>query len=824
MHCMLVASKLILCVLCSRLCLTKPRDRAEEKLPRKTRADISMEATRSSQSVKLGQERHQDTDRLCKSFPYRARETRGASLDQKVTAMVQPCNQDKSRKQQTIKSPESKVPCSFGSLPVLNPERLHTAKARAKKAIKMHKIFSVQGPYPVIRAALRARGWVEQRTNPNQRAHRRHRDEGKASSNDTGDDDEDNSDDVEQEQDEDRLHDLMSHLVRNEVVYFYWTSRRDIINASSLQKKEIFNHFVQAGSFSTKVGLCVNLRNLHWFDSDPDTFFPRCYRLGAKDEKHDFIEDFKRTACTSLLKYIVERVQAVHAQTTATDRGFALSAATTCNRPVVLSQMIDIAVKVCQEFLESLEHNDIDKSLDMQQVISKQEWTEFIDSYYLVVHGGAEVEVSDDLVPTCKAMLQRLEKVSPQLDIEGIHNIWIIKPGAKSRGRGIKCFKRLDQILRIVDGDSTPLMEDKWVVQKYLERPFLVHGTKFDMRQWFLVTDWNPLTVWFYKKCYLRFSTQPYSLDKLDRSVHLCNNSIQKHLRPSRQRHQGIPADNMWSDDQFRTFLSSQGQEAQWQAVVVPGMKKAVIHTLQTTQDLMNSRKNIFELYGADFMLGCDFHPWLIEINVSPTMARSTPVTDRLCDAVQEDTLRVVLDRRADCTANTGDFELIYKEEVIKVPQYVGQNLLVKGFKMKCPCTFPPVRSSNLSALKHPVPAKEKEPATDEAKPLSKKLFADAELKTKSKCVLLPPPTFKLEPTMPEPVGTLHLPMTVNKSIHLPIAAHAHSVILNNRNSESKFYSKNKQLCSIEKQSASLPLEINVTKQSAQAASSKFSC
>ncbi|XP_028262490.1 tubulin monoglycylase TTLL3-like [Parambassis ranga] len=636
--------------------------------------DVSMQVTRPGQWVHQNLEGHQPTDRRFPSCP------------------------------DSASRPEVKVRRTVVTLPFIKPDRLKAAKAVTEKAVRMHKVFSIQGPYPVIRAALRARGWVEQRMHSTkQQSCRRQSEESRASSHDA-----DNTDD-EKEQDPD--HDIMSRLVRKERVYFYWTNRRDDIDTNNLHKDQITNHFAKADSFATKAGLCRNLKNLHWFDSsDPDTFFPRSYRLGDQAEKQAFIEDYRRTTCISLLKYIVERDEGVQAVWGMTISDTVYRQRHQQMRPVALSQMIHKALKVCQDFLESLEHKDIDISLDTSQTFQEEQWEEFINSYYLVLHGKAQTESSDQFVPCCKAMLQRLKEVSPQLDIDGIHNIWIIKPGAKSRGRGIKCAKRLDQILRLVDSDPTLIKESKWVVQKYVERPFLVHGTKFDVRQWFLVTDWNPLTVWFYKNCYLRFSTQCYSLDTLDRSVHLCNNSIQKHLTPSQQRHSGIPVDNMWSDDQFRTFLSGQGQEAQWETVVVPGMKKAVILVLQAAQDVVESRKNSFELYGADFLLGHDLHPWLLEINISPTMAPSTPVTARLCAAVQEDTLKVVLDRRFHRSANTGDFELIYKQAAVEVPQYVGVNLLVEGNSIKRSRSLPSLRPRYRTAPKSQITTKDKAP------------------------------------------------------------------------------------------------------------------
>ncbi|XP_021493336.1 tubulin monoglycylase TTLL3 isoform X8 [Meriones unguiculatus] len=598
--------------------------------------------------------------------------------------------------------------------------RLRNAKIHVERAVKQKKIFMIHGRYPVIRCLLRQRGWVEKKmvhppgTVPPPA--QKDIDSSVMGDSDATEDEEEDENELFRDtqlldfnsflefDDLEGTHALMSRMVRNETPYLIWTTRRDVLDCRLLSKDQMINHYARAGSFTTKVGLCLNLRNLPWFDeADADSFFPRCYRLGAEDDKKAFIEDFWLTAARNVLKLVVKLEGKSHSISmyAREEEAFEdIHPKKQDKRAVtVSSDLVDEALCACEEFLSSIAHKDIDKDPSAPLYFSPEGWNLFLQRYYQIIHEGAELKYLETQVQRSEDILHQLQAVVPQIEMEGDRNIWIVKPGAKSRGRGIVCMDHLEEMLKLVDCNSMMMKDGKWIVQKYIERPLLIFGTKFDLRQWFLVTDWNPLTVWFYRDSYIRFSTQPFSLKNLDNSVHLCNNSIQRHLEASSHRHPLLPLDNMWSSQRFQSHLQEVGAPNAWSNIIVPGMKAAVIHALQTSQDTVQCRKASFELYGADFVFGEDFRPWLIEINASPTMAPSTAVTARLCAGVQADTLRVVIDRRLDRSCDTGAFELIYKQPAVEVPQYVGIRLLVEGSTIKKPMSHR--RTGVRSSLPH---------------------------------------------------------------------------------------------------------------------------
>ncbi|XP_053109371.1 protein monoglycylase TTLL8 isoform X4 [Hemicordylus capensis] len=572
-------------------------------------------------------------------------------------------------------------------------DKYKLARFLTEKAIREKRIFTICGPYPIIRAALRKRGWVErkqvQKFDPQE-----HKDEGNETEHESVGKTENKTalrDEEGQSNNSSDIHDLMSRLVRNEETTFYWTIKKDAVDYYNLHIDQMLNHYARTGSFTTKIGLCLHMRNLPWYVSaNPNTFFPRCYGICMDDEKYDFIEDFRKTAASCIIKWVVN----LHISgdnhnwpcKENADKQGGTQAKDSDEKKVkeLPGELVEMACKVCEIYLGQIEHEDIDTEIDSDPVLSDREWNQFIEQYYSLIHEGAVICNADNYFAQCQNILQKIMIVNPQQGIDGIHNIWIIKPGAKSRGREIVCKNRLEDILKLVEPtDQFPIKDHKWVVQKYIETPLLIYDTKFDIRQWFLVTDWNPLTIWFYKESYLRFSTQRFSLDNLHSSIHLCNNSIQKNYMNAKDRSSQLPYHNMWSSSRFQEYLQKRGLGHIWRNIIYPSMKKILICTMRMVQDQVEPRRSSFELYGADFILGSDFKPWLIEINSSPTMYPSTPITSDLCAQVQEDTIKVVIDRKLDKNCDVGKFELLWRQSMLDLPPFNPADLFVEGIGVK---------------------------------------------------------------------------------------------------------------------------------------------
>lgn len=245
-----------------------------------------------------------------------------------------------------------------------------------------------------------------------------------------------------------------------------------------------------------------------------------------------------------------------------------------------------------------------------------------------------------DFIPETYVLPDQLDEF---LDVyQRSEYIWIVKPNALSCGRGIFFLKTIDDI---------PL-EGTTVVSRYIHKPLLIQGLKFDLRIYVLVTSFEPLRAYTYREGLVRFASKPYSCEGRhihDVYRHLTNYSVNKNA-PGFLENKEVEADNVghkWSFSALNKHLEATGYDHQlmWTRIMdllvksLLSVQPVIIHR----QRELNMRSpNCFEIYGFDVLVDEELKPWLLEVNLSPSMRAESPLDWRIKSSLLADSFNLV--------------------------------------------------------------------------------------------------------------------------------------------------------------------------------------
>lgn len=370
-----------------------------------------------------------------------------------------------------------------------------------------------------------------------------------------------------------------------------------------------FNHFPNNREITTKSGLCQNLNSVSSVDIRVETFFPRCFDLGEAKQVKAFIKDYERSALIGIVK------QALYSKQGSTrEVRQALRYA-----DFIVSQAEDMCeLRTQYSFVPDFRSEFSYSRDEVQKLLAYRPSSEILPL---------------DILQNCEAICRRAAVAYPQSEVDGTSNIWILKPGQNARGSGIRCFRDLQEVL------NSGTQVQARVIQKYIERPYLldIEGKmyKFDIRQWVLVTSWEPLELYSFDSSYLRICQEAFDLDDIENLYrHLTNYSIQKSIAKAQDA-------TVWSSKQFSDYLTARGARP-WEDVSLD-IHAVILDTVEALSEAVNSKETCFEMYGFDILLDESLKPWLLEVNLSPACSARAPWLAEMLKRMADGMLKIVL-------------------------------------------------------------------------------------------------------------------------------------------------------------------------------------
>ncbi|XP_009885348.1 PREDICTED: tubulin polyglutamylase TTLL5 [Charadrius vociferus] len=219
---------------------------------------------------------------------------------------------------------------------------------------------------------------------------------------------------------------------------------------------------------------------------------------------------------------------------------------------------------------------------------------------------------------------------------------WIVKPVASSRGRGVYLINNPNQIV----------LEENILVSRYISNPLLIDDFKFDVRLYVLVTSYDPLVIYLYEEGLARFATVRYdqaSKNIKNQFMHLTNYSVNKKSGDYVSCDDPEVEDygNKWSMSAMLRYLKQEGRDT---AALMANVEDLIIKTVVSAElaiatackTFLSHRGSCFELYGFDVLIDDTLKPWLLEVNLSPSLACDAPLDLKIKASMLSDMFTLV--------------------------------------------------------------------------------------------------------------------------------------------------------------------------------------
>ncbi|RXN00019.1 Tubulin polyglutamylase TTLL7 [Acipenser ruthenus] len=232
---------------------------------------------------------------------------------------------------------------------------------------------------------------------------------------------------------------------------------------------------------------------------------------------------------------------------------------------------------------------------------------------------------------------------------------FIVKPANGAMGHGISLIRNCEKLPA----------QDHFIVQEYLDKPFLMEGYKFDLRIYILVTSCDPLRIFLYNDGLVRMGTEKYhtpsdtNLSQL--YMHLTNYSVNKH-NENFERDETADKGSKRSISWFTEFLRTNDYDVSkfWGDVselVVKTLIVAEPHVLHAYRMCRpgqppGSDSVCFEILGFDIILDRKLKPWLLEINRAPSFGTDQKIDYDVKKGVLLNALRLLNIRASDKKRN----------------------------------------------------------------------------------------------------------------------------------------------------------------------------